>query len=158
MIISAVDHVNDNLSFMICFHPYYIQERPVRSIIIISIIVIVVVIIIYYCLTGQYHSAKKGLVQLAVLCSWHYQNKSKFFFLVTTTLLSLPPPPLPQTLHTETVQFYPWSKFYFLLFQTHYHTYHTQKPTYLGSNQPRLLILQTIYFLLPPLPNCQQPQ
>ena len=94
-----IDHIisplcnNDILSFMIYFHPYYIQERPVRSIIIISIIVIVVVIIIYYCLTGQYHSAKKGLVQLAVLCSWHYQNKSKFFFSVTTTLLSLPPPP-----------------------------------------------------------------
>ena len=134
MIISAVDHVNDNLSFMICFHPYYIQERPVRSIIIINIIVIVVVIIIYYCLTGQYHSAKKGLVQLAVLCSWHYQNKSKFFFLVTTTLLSLPPP-LPQTLHTETVQFYPWSKFYFLLFQTHYHTLPYPK-TYLPWQQP----------------------
>ena len=123
---------------MICFHPYYIQERPVRSIIIINIIVIVVVIIIYYCLTGQYHSAKKGLVQLAVLCSWHYQNKSKFFFLVTTTLLSLPPP-LPQTLHTETVQFYPWSKCYFLLFQTHYHTLPYPK-TYLPWQQPASVV------------------
>ena len=44
LIISAVDFVNDILSFMIYFHPYYIQERPVRSIIIINIIVIVVVI------------------------------------------------------------------------------------------------------------------
>ena len=140
MIISAVDYVNDNLSFMICFHPYYIQERPVRSIIIINIIVIVVVIIIYYCLTGQYHSAKKGLVQLAVLCSWHYQNKSKFFFLVTTTLFSTNTHPLPPPLHTEiVVQFYPWSKFYFLLFQTHYHTLPYPK-TYLPWQQPASVV------------------
>ena len=43
--------------------------------------------------------------------------------------------PLPQTLHTETVQFYPWSKFYFLLFQTHYHTLPYPK-TYLPWQQP----------------------
>ena len=49
LIISAVDYVNDILSFMIYFHPYYTRERPVRSIIIINIFVIVVVIIIYYC-------------------------------------------------------------------------------------------------------------
>ena len=38
LIISAVDYVNDILSFIIYLHPYYIQERPVRSIIIINII------------------------------------------------------------------------------------------------------------------------
>ena len=137
LIISAVHYVNDILSFMICFHPYYIQERPVRSIIIINITVIVVVIIIYYCLTGQYHSAKKGLVQLAVLCSWHYQNKSKFFFWWQQHYCHCLP--LPQTLHTETVQFYPWSKFYFLLFQTHYHTLPYPK-TYLPWQQPASVV------------------
>ena len=90
------------------------------------------------CLTGQYHSAKKGLVQLAVLSGWHYQNKSKFFFFVTTTLFSPPqpsPPPPLSPLHTEiVVQFYPWSKFYFLLFQTHYHTLPYPK-TYLPWQQ-----------------------
>ena len=30
-------------------------------------------------------------------------------------------------------QFYPWSKFYFLLFKLIIIHYHTQKPTYLGS-------------------------
>ena len=47
--------------------------------------------------------------------------------------------PLPQTLHTETVQFYPWSKFYFLLFQTHYHTLPYPK-TYLPWQQPTLVV------------------
>ena len=28
------------------------------------------------CLTGEYNSAKKRLVQLAVISGWHYQNKS----------------------------------------------------------------------------------
>ena len=28
------------------------------------------------CLTGQYNSAKKRLLQLAVISGWHYQNKS----------------------------------------------------------------------------------
>ena len=90
------------------------------------------------CLTGQYHSARQRLVQLAVLSGWHYQNKSKFFFFVTTTLFSPPqpsPPPPLSPLHTEiVVQFYPWSKFYFLLFQTHYHTLPYPK-TYLPWQQ-----------------------
>ena len=88
------------------------------------------------CLTGQYHSAKKRLAQLAVLSGWHYQNKSNSFFFVTTTLFSSLPPPL----HTEiVVQFYPWSKFYFLLFQTHYHTLPYPK-TYLLWQQPTLVV------------------
>ena len=92
------------------------------------------------CLTGQYHSAKKRLVQLAVLSGWHYQNKSKFFFFVTTTLFSPHPHPLPPPLHTEiVVQFYPWSKFYFLLFQTHYHTLPYPK-THLPWQQPTLVV------------------
>ena len=92
------------------------------------------------CLTGQYHSAKKRLVQLAVLYGWHYQNKSKFFFFVTTTLFSPHPHPLPPPLHTEiVVQFYPWSKFYFLLFQTPYHTLPYPK-TYLPWQQSTLVV------------------
>ena len=60
----------------------------------------------------------------------------KFFFFVTTTLFSSLPPPL----HTEiVVQFYPWSKFYFLLFQTHYHTLPYPK-TYLPWQQPTLVV------------------
>ena len=47
LIISAVDYINAILLFMTYFHPYYIQERPVKSIVIKNIIVIV--IIIYYC-------------------------------------------------------------------------------------------------------------
>ena len=49
LILSAVDYINDSLSFITYVHPYYIQERPVTSIIIINDIVIAVVIIIYYC-------------------------------------------------------------------------------------------------------------
>ena len=80
--------------------------------------------------------SQKRLVQLAVLSGWHYQHKSKFsFFFVTTTLFSPHPPPPPPPLHTEiVVQFYPWSKFSFLLFQTHYHTLPYPK-TYLPWQQ-----------------------
>ena len=61
------------------------------------------------------------------------------FFCVKTTLFS-PPPPSPPPLHTEiVVQFYPWSKFYFLLFQTHYHTLPYPK-TYLPWQQPTLVV------------------
>ena len=53
-----------------------------------------------------------------------------------TPLPPRPPPPL----HTEiVVQFYPWSKFYFLLFQTHYHTLPYPK-TYLPWQQPTLVV------------------
>ena len=66
-------------------------------------------------------------------------KRIKFFFFVTTTLFS-PPPPSPPPLHTEiVVQFYPWSKFYFLLFQTHYHTLPYPK-TYLPWQQPTLVV------------------
>ena len=69
----------------------YIQERPGRSIIIINITVIVVVIIVYSCYRiivipcphylcvvwlVSITQPKKRLVQLCVLCGWHYQNKS----------------------------------------------------------------------------------
>ena len=133
---------------MISFHSCF----TVRSIIIINIIVIVVVIIICYCYRIIVISCphylcvvrlvsitqrKKRLIQLAVLSGWHYQNKSKFFFFVTTTLFSNPPP---APFHTEiVVQFYPWSKFYFLLFQTHYHTLPYPK-TYLPWQQPTLVV------------------
>ena len=103
-------------------------------------------------------------------------NQNSFFF-VTTTLFSPHPHPLPPPLHTEiVVQFYPWSKFYFLLFQTHYHTLPYPK-TYLPWQQPTPVVdfgdslflnpqlpnsfaqLSTASQLSPtPLPNCQQPQ
>ena len=74
------------------------------------------------------------------LSGWHYQNKSIFFF-VTTTLFSPQPPPPPHTpLHTEiVVQFYPCSKFYFLLFQAHYHILPYPK-TYLPWQEPTSVV------------------
>ena len=100
-------------------------------------------------------SKKKRFVQLAVLSGWHYQDKSKFFlnFILKNCLkLSKIVPvwsflwqqhyshPSPPPLHTEiVVQFYPWSKFYFLLFQTHYHTLPYPK-TYLPWQQPTLVV------------------
>ena len=62
-------------------------------------------------------------------------------------LWQIPPP-----LHTEiVVQFYPWSKFYFLLFQTHYHTLPYPK-TYLPWQQPTPVVdFGESLFLNPPL-------
>ena len=58
---------------------------------------------------------------------------------MTTTLFSPHPTPLPP-FHTEiVVQFYPWSKFYIRLFQTHYHTLPYPK-TYLPRQQPTLVV------------------
>ena len=95
------------------------------------------------CLTGQYHSAKKRFVQLAALSGWHYQNKSKLLFFCQNKIIlktTPPPPALPPPLHTEiVVQFYPWSKFYFLLFQTHYHTLPYPK-TYLPWQEPTSVV------------------
>ena len=52
----------------------------------------------------------------------------------------IPSLPLPPPLHTEiVVQFYPWSKFYFLLFQTPYHTLPYPK-TYLPWQQSTLVV------------------
>ena len=148
LIISAVDFVNDILSFMINFHPYYIQERPVTSIIIINIIVIVV--IIYYCyriilisyphylcvvwLVSVTQPKKVGTVGCTLWLALSTQIKILFFFCDNNIILTPPTPP-PPPLHTEiVVQFYPWSKFSFLLFQTHYHTLPYPK-TYLPWQQ-----------------------
>ena len=139
---------------MISFYSCY----TVRSIIIINIIVIavVVIIIIYYCyriiviscphctccLTGQYHSV--GTVGCTLWLALSKQIKIPFF--VTTTLISPHPHPLSPPLHTEiVVQFYPWSKFYFLLFQTHYHTLPYPK-TYLPWHEPTSVVLETLCF------------
>ena len=90
------------------------------------------------CLTGQYHSAKKGWY------SWLYSragtiktNQNNFFFVTTTfSILKL------------------WSNFilglnFFIFFclKLIFIHYHTQKPTYLGRNQPRL------FWRLPPTVN-----
>ena len=134
---------------MISFYSCY----TVRSIIIINIIgiAVVVIIIIYYCyriivISCPHYTCVvwlvsiTQLVQLAVLSGWHYQNKSKFFFLWQQHYSHPTPIPSPPPLHTEiVVQFYPWSKFYFLLFQTHYHTLPYPK-TYLPWQQPTLVV------------------
>ena len=78
--------------------------------------------------------------------SWLYSlagtiktNQSSFFFCDNNIILTPQPPP-PQPLHTEiVVQFYPWSKFYFLLFQTPYHTLPYPK-TYLPWQQSTLVV------------------
>ena len=136
---------------MISFHSCY----TVRSIIIINIIVIVVVIIIYCCyriiviscphylrvvwLVSITHQKKGWYSWLYSMAGTIKTNQNSFFFL-TTTLFSPHPHPLPPPLHTEiVVQFYPWSKFYFLLFQTHYHTLPYPK-TYLPWQQPTLVV------------------
>ena len=78
---------------------------------------------------------KVGTVGCTLWLALSKQIKVLFFFFVTTTLFSPHNPPRPQPLHTEiVVQFYPWSKFYFLLFQTHYHTLPYPK-TYLPWQQ-----------------------
>ena len=95
--------------------------------------------------------------------SWLYSlagtiKTNHFFFFVTTTLFS-PPPTSPPPLHTEiVVQIYPWPKFYFLLFQTHYRTLQYPK-TYLPWQEPTSVVDSgDSIFNFPPLPNCQQPQ
>ena len=66
---------------------------------------------------------------------WLALSKQNYFFCDNNIILTPPPP-----LHTEiVVQFYPWSKFYFLLFQTHYHTLPYPK-TYLPWQQPTLVV------------------
>ena len=150
MIISVVHYVNDILSFMIYFHPYYIQERPVRSIIIINIIVIVVVIIIYYCyriivISCPHYLCVVWLVSITQQkkgwYSWlYYQNKSIFFLWQQHYSHPLP--------HLSILKL--WSNFIlglnFILFcfKLIIIHYHTQKPTYLGKNQPRLFWI--LYF------------
>ena len=54
---------------------------------------------------------------------WPVLSKQiKIIFFCDNNII-LTPTPLPPPLHTEiVVQFYPWFKFYSLLFQTHYHT------------------------------------
>ena len=179
---------------MINFHPYYIQERPVRSIIIINIIVIVVVIIIYYCyriiviscphylcvvwlvsITQQ----KKRFVQLAVLSGWHYQDKSKFFlnFILKNCLklskkvpvwsflwqqhYSHPSPPLLSILKLW-FNFILGLNFIFFFFNSlsyitipkNLSTLEAWEIACQGKQrcQPRLLILETLYFSLSPSP------
>ena len=81
---------------------------------------------------------KVGTVGCTLWLALSKQIKIPFF--VTTTLFSPHPHPLPPPLHTEiVVQFYPWSKFYFLLFQTHYHIL-PYPQTYLPWQQPTLVV------------------
>ena len=106
------------------------------------------------CLTSQYHS-----VGSTVGCTlWLALSKQiKIPFFVTTTLISPHRHPLSPPLHTEiAVQFYPWSKFYFLLFQTHYHTLPYPK-TYLPWQQPWLWILETLFLTSPLSPTVNSP-
>ena len=84
-------------------------------------------------------------------------------FCDNNNIYSRPPPPPPPLLSLQTeivVQFYPWSKCYFLLFSTHYHTLPYPK-TYLpwqhGKSQSRDANLSCRFWRLSifhlPLPN-----
>ena len=112
------------------------------------------------CLTGQYHSAKKRLVQLAVLYGWHYQNKSKFFFFFCDNNIILTPPPPPPP-HLSILKlwfnFILGLNFIFFCFKLIIIHYHTQKPTYRGRNQPRLLTLETLFLTSPLSPTVNSP-
>ena len=94
--------------------------------------------------------------------SWLYSlagtiKTNHFFFFVTTTLFS-PPPPSP---HLSILKL--WSKFIlglnfiFFCFKLIIVHYNTQKPTYRGRNQPRLLILETLFLTSPLSPTVSSP-
>ena len=86
------------------------------------------------CLTGQYHSGTVGCTL------WLALSKQIKFFSFCDNNIILTPPPAPPPLHTEiVVQFYRWSKFYFLLFQTHYQTLPYPK-TYLPWQEPTSVV------------------
>ena len=142
---------------MIFFHSCF----TVRSIIIINIIVIVVVIVIYYCyriivISCPHYLCVVRLVSITqqkkkvdtVGCTlWLALSKQIQIPLFCDNNIILKPAPPPPPLHTEiVVQFYPGLNFIFFCFKLNIIHYHTQKPTYLGSNQPWLLILETLYF------------
>ena len=152
LIISAVDFVNDILSFMINFHPYYIQERPVRSIIIINIIVIVV-IIIYYCyriivISHPHYLCVVWLVSITQpnkgWYSWLYslagtiKTNQNSFFLWQQHYSHHPNPPPLSPFHLSILKLWFNSilglNFIFFCFKLIITHYHTQKPTYLGNN------------------------
>ena len=160
LIISAVDYVNDIRSFMIYFHRYCIPERPVRSIIIINIIVIVVVIIIYYCyriivISCPHYLCVVWLVSITQQkkgwYSWLYsmagtiKTNQNSFFLWQQRYSHHPPSPHLSILKLW-FNFILGLNFIFFCFKLIIIHYHTQKPTYLGSNQPLLLILESLYF------------
>ena len=110
------------------------------------------------CLTGQYHSAEKkvGTVGCTLRLALSKQIKINFFC-DNNIILTPPPPPLPPPLHTEiVVQFYPWSKFYFILFQTHYHTLPYPK-TYLPWQEPTSVVLETLFLTSPLSPTVNSP-
>ena len=81
----------------------------------------------------------------AVACVYYYMTCSLLLLHCNTYLAYIiltppPPPPPPRPLNTEiVVQFYPWSNFYFLLFQTHYHTLPYPK-TYLPWQEPTSVV------------------
>ena len=103
-----------------------------------SLLFPVVIICVLFDWSVSLSKRKVGTVGCTLWLALSKQIKLLFFF-VTTTLFSPHPTPLPP-FHTEIVaQFYPWSKFYIRLFQTHYHTLPYLK-TYLPRQQPTLVV------------------
>ena len=89
--------------------------------------------------------------QIKILFKFYFEkllkvikNSSCLIFFVTATLFS-PLPPLLSILKLW-FNFILGLNFIFFCFKLLIIHYHTQKPTYLGSNQPWLLIRETLYF------------
>ena len=101
------------------------------------------------CLTGQYHSAKKGWYSWLYSPAGTIKTNQNNFFCDSNIILTPPPPPPPP--HLSILKL--WSNFIlglnfiFFCFKLIIIHYHTQKPTYLGRNQPRL------FWRLPPIVN-----
>ena len=80
-------------------------------------------------------SKKKGWYNWLYSLAGTIKTNQNYFFCDNNIILTPPPP-----LHTEiVVQFYPWSKFYFLLFQTHYQRLPYPK-TYLLWQEPTSVV------------------
>ena len=143
---------------MISFHSCY----TVRSIIIINIIVIVVVIIIYCCyriiviscphylcvvwLVSITHQKKGWYSWLYSMAGTIKTNQNSFFLWQQRYSHHTPTPSPHLSILKLWFNFILGLNFIFFCFKLIITHYHTQKPTYLGSNQPWLLILETLYF------------
>ena len=141
---------------MIFFHSCF----TVRSIIIINIIVIVVVVVIYYCyriivISCPHYLCVVRLVSITqqkktvdtVGCTlWLALSKQIQILLFCDNNIILKPAAPHLSILKLLFSFILGLNFIFFCFKLNIIHYHTQKPTYLGSNQPWLLILETLYF------------
>ena len=98
-------------------------------IVIESLLFPILIICVLFDWSVSLSQTKVGRVGCTLWLALSKQMKILFFFV--TTILFSP--------HPIVVQFYPWSTFYFLLFQTHYHRLRYPK-TYLPWQQLTLVV------------------